>query len=78
MDRDELWRRVAARPKAVRFAELEKLLLAFGWHFERPGKGDHLIYARGEERISVPYRRGMLLATYVRQILQLTEGERDE
>jgi len=62
----------------VRFAELEALLLAFGWHFERPGRGGHLLYARGKDRISLPYRRGMVLAIYVRQVLQMTEGETDE
>ena len=79
MDRSELWRQIAERPSAVRFAELEKLLLAFGWCFERAGKGDHLIYARDHgERISIPYRRGMMLAVYVRQVLRMTEDEIDE
>ncbi|HEX5417744.1 MAG TPA: type II toxin-antitoxin system HicA family toxin [Chloroflexota bacterium] len=79
MDKSELWRQIAERPNAVRFAELEKLLLAFGWRFERAGKGDHLIYARGGgERISIPYRRGTVLAVYVRQVLRMTEGEIDE
>ncbi len=78
MKRSEIWRRIAARPKAVRFAELEHLLFAFGWHFERTG-GDHFIYARGPgERISIPFRRGTMLPIYVRQVLELTESERDE
>jgi len=78
MNRGELWRRIASRPKAVRFAELERLLLAFGWRFDR-AKGDHFIFARGPgERISIPYRPGMMLPTYVRQVLDLTEGERDD
>ena len=78
MDREELRRRIAARPNAVRFAELEALLLAFGWKFERSGKGDHLIYARGAERLSIPYRQGTILPVYVRRVLRLTEGDRDE
>jgi hypothetical protein len=78
VDRDELRRRIAARPQSVRFAELEALLLAFGWRFERAGKGDHLIYARGMERISIPYRRGTVLPVYVRQVLQMTEGGGDD
>lgn len=77
MDRRELWRRIAARPHAVHFAELEKLLLVYGWRFERAGKGDHQIYARGPERLALPYRRGTVLLTYVRQVLQLTGGEDD-
>lgn len=78
MDRKELRRRIAARPNAVRFAELDALLLAFEWRFECPGKGDHLIYARGKERISIPYRRGAVLPIYVREVLKMTEGEGDE
>ena len=78
MDRKELWQRIAARPNAVRFAELEKLLLAFGWHLERAGKGDHLLYARGQQRLSIPYRRGTMLPIYVRQVLQMTEGDDDD
>lgn len=79
MDRKELRLRIAARPNAVRFAELVRLLEAYGWRFERPGKGDHLVYARGEgERLSLPYRRGHMLGTYVRLVLDMTEGEDDE
>ena len=54
------------------------LLLAFGWHFDRPGKGDHLVYARGAERISIPYRRGNILAVYVRRALQAAEDSSHE
>ena len=75
MNKRELWTRLAARPNAVRFGELEALLMAFGWEFERSGKGDHVIYRRGNERFSVPYRRGAVLAVYVRRILRLTAEE---
>ena len=78
MDRQELRRRIATRPNAVRFAELEALLIAYGWHFERAGKGDHQVYSRGAERISIPYCRGIMRPVYVRQCLSLTEGEDDE
>ena len=72
MDKWELWNRLANRPNAVRFAELEALLVAFGWEFERFGKGDHVIYRRGGQRLSLPYRRSAVLASYVRQVLDLT------
>jgi hypothetical protein len=78
MNRTDLWQRIAARRHAVRFAELETLLLAGGWRFEHAGKGDHLVYARGRARISIPYRRGTMLTTYVQQVLRLTEGEDDD
>lgn len=78
MHRRELRLDIAARPNAVHFAELEALLLAYGWQFERAGKGGHMIYARGRERLSIPYRRGTMLPVYVRHVLQLTEGEDEE
>lgn len=78
MDRRELLRRIAARPNAVRFAELEKLLIAFGWRVERDGTGSHVIYAKGSDRLSIPFRRGTVLAVYVRMVLQLTGGDDDD
>jgi predicted RNA binding protein YcfA (HicA-like mRNA interferase family) len=79
MHRSELRRRIAARVNSVRFTELEKMLNAYGWHVERTAKDGHVFFARGPgERLSVPYRRPHLLATYVRQALRLTEGEDDD
>lgn len=78
VDRRELRQRIAARPNSVTFAELEQLLFAYGWHFHRMGKGDHRVYRRGEEHLALPFRRGKVLAPYVRRILRLTEGEDDD
>jgi len=55
MNRDELRQRVAARPNAVRFAELEQFLLDFGWRFERSGKGDHDSVERTDMILRRPY-----------------------
>ncbi len=62
---------------SVRFAELERLLLAYGFRFERAARDSHLYYSRGHERLSVPFRRPHVLAAYVREALRLTEGEDD-
>lgn len=74
MKRTELRRRIAARPNAVRFAELRRLLAAYGFA-PRAGAGDHVVFERGAERLTIPFRRGTMLPTYVRQALAATEGE---
>jgi len=74
MRREELRRRIAVRPNSVRFAELRRLLVAYGFT-AREGAGGHVVFARGADRLTMPFRRGTMLATYVRQALALTEGE---
>ena len=70
-------RRIAARPNSVRFAELRQLLLAYGCD-ERLGKGDHYVFTRGAERLTIPFRRGTILPVYVFEALRLTQGEDDD
>ncbi len=55
MNRDELRQRIAVSPIAVRFAELEQLLLAFAWRFQRSGKGDLDSVERTDMIIRRPY-----------------------
>lgn len=77
MDRREFWRRLAARPNNVHFAEVDQLLLLSGWMLERT-RGSHRHYRKGAERISVPYRRGTILMAYVREVLRRTREEGDD
>jgi len=77
MDRRELWRRLASRPKNVRFDEVERLLLLSGWTLERT-RGSHKHYRKGAERLSVPFRRGTILIPYVRDVLRRTREEGDD
>jgi hypothetical protein len=72
--RAELRRRIAARPNSVRFEELRRLLVAYGFG-EREGAGSHVVFERGAVRLPIPFRRGTVLPTYVRQALALTDGE---
>lgn len=76
--RQALRREIAQRPRNVRFAELVALLEAYGFRRVRAGKGDHIIYGRGAQRLPIPFRRGTMLPVYVREALALTEGEDDE
>jgi len=77
MDRRELWRRLAERPKNVRFEEVEQLLVLSGWTLERT-RGSHKHYRKGSERLSVPFRRGVILIPYVREALRRTREEGDD
>jgi predicted RNA binding protein YcfA (HicA-like mRNA interferase family) len=75
MDRQELRRRIAARPNSVRFEELAKLLEVYGWDCVRV-RGSHHVFGRGGETFVVPVRRPHVLAIYVRAALERTdEGE---
>ncbi|MGH2632280.1 MAG: type II toxin-antitoxin system HicA family toxin [Tepidiformaceae bacterium] len=77
MDRQQLWRRLAARPRNVRFGEVEQLLILAGWSLDRT-RGSHKHYRNGEQRLSVPFRRGTILAVYVREVLERTRDEGDD
>lgn len=77
MDRRELRARIAGRPRNVRFAEIEQLLLLSGWMLERT-RGSHKHYRKGGSRVSVPFRRGTILVSYVKDILRRTWEEGDD
>ena len=77
MNRQELWRRLAARRHNVRFDEIERLLILSGWALERT-RGSHKHYRKGPDRVSVPYRRGAILVVYVRDVLRRTREEGDD
>lgn len=77
VNRRELWRRLAQRPNAVRFAEMRQLLELAGWTLERV-KGSHHVFGRDGEQLVVPYRRPHVLAAYVREALRRTKEEGDD
>jgi hypothetical protein len=56
-------------PRAVRPEELEAALLDAGFT-KRSGKGDHVIFKKGEIKLSIDYRRPYLLSIYVKDALQ--------
>src|SRR5438105_3926123 len=70
----DLWRRLAARPNAVRFEELDRLLIASVF-IRRHSAGSHYTYSRGRQRLVVPRRRPYLLPVYVRLALRLTRED---
>ena len=77
MDREQLRRRLAQRPNAVRFEDLAGLLEAYGWELARV-RGSHHVFRRGGERLTVPHRRPTVLPVYVRMVLKATAEEGDD
>ena len=59
-------------PKAVRFDEIDKLLLSLG--FEKRQRGSHATYIlKGHGRITVPFKKSFILPVYVKEILNLLD-----
>ncbi len=73
---EDLQRRPARRPHAVRFEEIDKLPRLSGWELARI-EGGHHIYPSGGRLFVVPYRRPHLLTVYVRVALKLTRVPED-
>ena len=72
MEAQELRRRLAQRPNAVRFEELERLLLLCSWRLDRV-RGSHHIFKREGDMVVIPLKRPHVRAHYVREVLRATE-----
>jgi len=72
MDRRELWRRLAERPRNVRFEELDRLLRLAGWELNLV-RGSHHVYRSSAGRhLSIPRHGPMVKVGYVTLILDET------
>jgi predicted RNA binding protein YcfA (HicA-like mRNA interferase family) len=76
VEREQLRQRLAQRPNAVRFSELERLLEMYGWSLDRV-RGSHHIFRKEDvtTALVVPMRRPHLLRVYVQQVLAALESE---
>ncbi|HZQ35056.1 MAG TPA: type II toxin-antitoxin system HicA family toxin [Dehalococcoidia bacterium] len=77
MDREELRRRLAQRPNAVRFDELRRYLELCGYTLDR-SSGSHRVFWRAGHSVVIPYRRPHVLAVYVRRVLRETRQDGDD
>ena len=79
MNRRALRRRLAQRPNAARFQELQRYLGLCDWTLARV-RGSHYLFERSGEpaALVVAYRRPHLLAVYVREALKRTREEGDD
>jgi len=67
---------MAQHPNSVSFDEARRVLEAYGWPLARV-TGSHHIFEIGGAILSIPRRRPHIKPVYVKQILQLTEGQDD-
>ncbi len=66
-------------PRNVSFKELDKILRDFGFEVRQPRSGSsHHVYTKGENQISVPFRRPFVKEVYVKRVLELIGGEDEE
>ena len=72
VDREQLRRRIAQHPNAVRFDELAELLTAYGWELARV-RGSHHVFVKDGAQLTVPHRRPHVLAVYVKRVPAQTE-----
>ncbi len=71
---DKLLNRIRHNPQSVTFEDLDKLLIAYGFVRRQPQSGSaHFTYSLRTHRITVPYRRPVLKAVYVKQVLLILD-----
>jgi len=66
-------------PKKVRFEELDKLLNRYGFERRQPrGGSSHYTYIKGTIRITVPFRQPHIGEAYVKLVIKILEGEKND
>ena len=66
--------KIRNNPLNVRFEELARLLLDYGFLRRQPRSGSsHYIYVRNSLRITIPMNRPHLKEIYVKQVVKLLE-----
>ena len=77
LDKQEFRRRLANRPTDVRFEELQRLLVLYGWELDTIRGSHHVFKRNGREVITIPLRRPRVLFVYVKWVMELT-GDDDQ
>jgi predicted RNA binding protein YcfA (HicA-like mRNA interferase family) len=70
--KEKLLAKLRQNPKNIRPEELEQLLLWLGFE-KREGKGSHIVYKRGEYRLTVPYKKPFLKPIYIKLALEMID-----
>jgi hypothetical protein len=71
---DKLLEKVRNNPKAVAFADLDKLLSQLGFQCRQPRSGSsHYVYTFGALRLTVPYKRPHVKEIYVKEALRVID-----
>ncbi|MDR3543297.1 MAG: type II toxin-antitoxin system HicA family toxin [Desulfosporosinus sp.] len=62
--------------KNVRFKELDKILIHYGFtKRQSSGGSSHYYYTKGEKLLSVPFHKPHIKVIYVERAIELLEGE---
>ncbi|GMA52563.1 hypothetical protein GCM10025857_39200 [Alicyclobacillus contaminans] len=73
---EKLFEQIRNNPKTVHFEELDKILRRIGFERRQPrGGSSHYVYTKNGKQITVPYRRPYVLEVYVKQVIDLVEGD---
>lgn len=70
--KEKLLHKIRQNPKAVRFKDIDTLLLSLD--FEKRQRGSHATYViKGQGRITIPFRKPFILPVYVKELLTLLD-----
>ena len=74
---EKLIQRIRNNPKAVRFEELEKILLKCGYICNQPrGGSSHYTYRKkGKYPLTIPKKEPYVKETYIRLVIEALEEE---
>jgi len=76
---DKLRQRIEQQPQNVRFEDLDRLLLAYGFGVRQPRRGgSHYFYNKGRVTVTIPRRKQQMPPVYVRLVLEAIEQAEEE
>ncbi|NHZ72266.1 MAG: addiction module toxin, HicA family [Aquificales bacterium] len=70
--KEKLLAKLRRNPKNIRPEELEHVLVRLGFK-KRQGRGSHMVYKRGEYRLTVPYKKPFLKPIYIKLALEIID-----
>jgi predicted RNA binding protein YcfA (HicA-like mRNA interferase family) len=71
----KLLQKIKNNPRQVRFEELDKILLHYGFSKRQPkGGSSHYYYSKDEKHISVPFKQHHIGEAYVELALEALKG----
>lgn len=72
--KDKRLQKIKQNPRHVRFDDLDRVLLSYGFERTQSGKGtSHYYYTLGEHTLSIPYKRPFLKSVYVKKAVKILE-----
>ncbi len=72
--KEKLLNKVRNNPKAVRFEEIDKILLDVGFERTQPSKGSsHYTYIFGINRLTIPCKKPFIKVVYIKKALDILE-----